>query len=198
MGNRPRSSSPGARLRGVNANKIPPEARVLGQGRYVTLLDEGGWEYAVRPHVTGIVVIVAITDDDHLVMVQQHRAAVHNQVIELPAGMVGDTDDRRDESLADAAARELTEETGYEAREVVPLAEGPIAVGMSNEIVSFFHARGLTRVGPGGGVESEQITVHTIPLRELMPFLKERAAAGLGIDPKIYAGLFLVGASVPR
>jgi ADP-ribose pyrophosphatase len=182
----------------VNANKIPPEARVLGQGRYVTLLDEGGWEYAVRPHVTGIVVIVAITDDDHLVLVQQHRAAVHNQVIELPAGMVGDTDDRRDESLADAAARELTEETGYEARDVVPLAEGPIAVGMSNEIVSFFHARGLTRVGPGGGVESEQITVHTVPLRELMPFLKERAAAGLGIDPKIYAGLFLVGASVPR
>jgi ADP-ribose pyrophosphatase len=182
----------------VKANKIPPDARVLGQGRYITLLDEGGWEYAVRPAITGIVVIVAITEDDHLVLVQQHRTAVHNQVIELPAGMVGDSHDNREESLADAAARELTEETGYQAREIVPLAEGPIAVGMSNEIISFFHARGLTRTGPGGGVESEQITVHTVPLRELMPFLAGKAAAGLAIDPKIYAGLFLVGAAVPR
>jgi ADP-ribose pyrophosphatase len=182
----------------VKANKIPPDARVLGQGRYITLLDEGGWEYAVRPHVTGIVVIVAITDDDHLLLVQQHRTAVHKQVVELPAGMVGDTDEHHDESLADAAARELTEETGYHAREMVLLAEGPTAVGMTGEVVSFFHARGLTRVGPGGGVESEQITVHTVPLRELMPFLAARAAEGLAIDPKIYAGLFLVGASVPR
>ena len=32
----------------MKANKIPPDARVLGQGRYITLLDEGAWEYAVR------------------------------------------------------------------------------------------------------------------------------------------------------
>ena len=93
------------------------------------------------------------------------------------------------------AGRELTEETGYAAREVVPLAEGPIAVGTSDEIISFFHARGLTRVGPGGGVDAEQITTHTVPLRELQRFLAERRAAGRLVDPKVYAGLFLVGVS---
>jgi ADP-ribose pyrophosphatase len=178
--------------------KIAPGARVLGKGRYITLVDEGGWEYTTRPDIRGIVVIVAITDDDHLVLVEQHRTAVHKRVIELPAGMVGDAHDRADESMAEAAARELTEETGFAAREMVLLAEGPTAVGMSNEIISFYQARGLTRVGPGGGVESEEITVHTVPLRELFPFVEGRAAAGLAVDPKIYAGLFLVGARVPR
>jgi ADP-ribose pyrophosphatase len=179
------------------STKIPPGARVLGQGRYITLLDEGGWEYAVRSGVAGIVVVVAITDDEQLILVEQHRMAIHQQVIELPAGMVGDAAGMETESFADAAARELTEETGFEARELIPLAEGPIAVGMSDEIITFFEARGLTRVGPGGGVDSEQITVHTVPLRELRAFLAGRSAAGLAIDPKIYAGLFLAGAVVP-
>jgi ADP-ribose pyrophosphatase len=174
-------------------SKIPPGARVLGQGRYLALVDEGGWEYAIRPHVAGIVVIVAITDDDHVVLVEQYRPAVHNRVVEMPAGMVGDTEALRDEPFAEAAGRELTEETGFEAREIVLLAEGPTSVGMSGEIISFFHARGLTRVGPGGGVESEDITVHTVPLRQLGPFLAERRAAGRLVDPKIYAGLFLAG-----
>ena len=182
----------------MKANKIPSDARVLGQGRYITLLDEGGWEYAVRATISGIVVIVAITDDDELVLVEQYRTAVHKRAIELPAGMVGDNDDHGTRASRARRGASSTEETGYAAREMVPLAEGPIAVGMTNEIISFFHARGLTRVGPGGGVESEQITVHTVPLSELMPFLAARAAAGLAIDPKIYAGLFLVGASVPR
>jgi len=168
---------------------------VLGQGRYLTLVDEGGWEYTIRAHVAGIVVIVAITDDDHVVLVEQYRPAVHNWVVEMPAGLVGDTEAFAGESFADAAGRELTEETGYAAREVVPLAEGPIAVGTSDEIISFFHARGLTRVGPGGGVDAEQITTHTVPLRELQRFLAERRAAGRLVDPKVYAGLFLVGVS---
>jgi ADP-ribose pyrophosphatase len=179
-------------------SKIPPGVRVLGQGRYLALIDEGGWEYAVRPHVAGIVVIVAITDDAHVVLVEQYRPAVHKRVVELPAGMVGDTEELLGESFADAAGRELTEETGYRAREMVLLAEGPTSVGMSGEIISFFQARGLTRVGPGGGVESEQITVHAVPLADLTRFAAERQAAGLLVDPKIYAGLFLAGAAVPR
>ena len=65
--------------------KIPPGARVLAQGRYLALVDEGGWEYAIRPHVAGIVVIVAVTDDAQVVLVEQYRRAVHNRVVELPA-----------------------------------------------------------------------------------------------------------------
>jgi ADP-ribose pyrophosphatase len=108
---------------------------------------------------------------------------------------VGDVD--ASESLLLAAERELVEETGFEAREMVALAEGPVAVGVSDETVSFFHARAPRRVGAGGGDASEQITTHEVPLPELRRFLADRAAAGLAVDPKIYAGLFLVGVHLP-
>jgi ADP-ribose pyrophosphatase len=167
--------------------------RVLATGRYLTFIDEGGWEYVTRPGVTGIVVIVAVTDDERLVLVEQYRPAVHRHVVELPAGLVGDAAGRQTESLLDAAARELEEETGYRAGEMVALFEGPIAVGVSDETVSFFRARGLSRVGAGGGDDTEEITVHEVPLAELPSFLAAKQAAGLGVDPKIYAGLYLAG-----
>jgi ADP-ribose pyrophosphatase len=177
---------------------IEKTQRILGHGRYLTLIDEEGWEYVIRPHVTGVVVIVAVTDDRKLVLVEQRRVAVHRSVVELPAGLVGDLDGQGSESLLEAAARELEEETGFRAREMVALAEGPIAVGVSNEVITFVEARGLTRVGPGGGDESEDITVREVPLGELRRFLAERAAAGLAVDTKIYAGLFLAGLEAPR
>jgi len=173
------------------------ETRVLAKGRYLTLVDEGGWEYVTRPHITGIVVIVALTDDRRLLLVEQYRRAVHKHVIELPAGLVGDVDGHAAESLLDAAKREMEEETGYAAAEMVRLFEGPIAVGVSDEIVSFFEARGLSRVGAGGGDDTEDITVHEVPLDKLPAFLAAKREAGLGIDPKIYAGLFLAGLSPP-
>jgi ADP-ribose pyrophosphatase len=175
-----------------------PEPRVLARGRYLTLIDEGGWEYVTRHRVTGIVVIVPITDDGKLVLVEQHRTAVHGRVIELPAGLVGDEEGHAGESLADAAGRELVEETGYEAGEIVPLAAGPVAVGVSDEIISFFHARGLRRVGPGGGDHTEDITVHEVPRAELDAFLAAAAGRGLAVDPKLYAGLYLADAARAR
>jgi ADP-ribose pyrophosphatase len=177
--------------------KEPERApRVLGAGKYLTLVSESGWEYCTRPHVTGIVVIVAVTDDGKLLLVEQPRTAVHNHVIELPAGMVGDVDAQ--ETLAAAAHRELIEETGFEAGEIALLAEGPIAVGVSDEVVTFFQARRLTRVGPGGGDDSEDITVHEVALGDLRGFLAAQQAAGRAVDPKIYAGLFLAGVEAPR
>jgi ADP-ribose diphosphatase len=173
------------------------QSRVIAKGRYLTFVDDGGWEYVTRPGVTGIVVIVAVSDERRLVLVEQYRPAVQKRVIELPAGLVGDVDGQRDESMAAAAARELEEETGYRAREMVPLFEGPIAVGVSDEAVSFFHAQGLSRVGDGGGDETEDITVHEVPLDDLKAFLAARSESGLGVDPKIFAGLFLAGITAP-
>jgi ADP-ribose pyrophosphatase len=169
-----------------------PKIRTLAEGRYLRLVDEGGWEYVVRPNATGVVVIVAVTSDDRLVLVEQFRTAVHARVIELPAGLVGDTGDGAGESLETAAHRELIEETGHAADEMVRLAEGPVAVGLASEVVTFFHARGLRRVGPGGGDATESIIVHEVPLAELRGWLAEKERQGAMVDPKLFAGLYLI------
>ena len=174
-------------------SSVPPRGRVFAQGRYLTVVEHEGWEFVTRHGIKGIVVLVAITPDRELVLVEQHRQPVGKAVIELPAGLVGDIPGQEDETLSKAAHRELVEETGFEARELVELEEGPVAVGVSDEVVTFFAARGLTRVGPGGGDDSEDIAVHVVPLRELDGFLAEKRAAGLAVDPKIFAGLYLVG-----
>lgn len=168
----------------------PTERRLLAEGRWLHLVD-AGWEYVTRPGVTGVVVLVAVTPDRELVLVEQFRPAVQRRCIELPAGLVGDIVGQEAESLATAAHRELAEETGFSAREMVELAMGPIAVGVSDEIVTFFEARGLTRVGEGGGDDTEDIAVHVVPLAAVHDFLTAKRADGCHVDPKIYAGLYL-------
>ena len=70
--------------------------------------------------------------------------------------------------------------------------QGPSSAGMSNEIIAFARASGLTRVGPGGGDDSEDIIVHEVPRTEAAAWLCQKAAEGYAIDPKLYAGLYFV------
>ena len=81
------------------------DVRVLGEGRWLRLVDDGGWEYAERSGSNGVVVIVAVTDDDRLVLVEQYRPAVKARVIEAPAGLVGDLAGYEDEDRLAAASR---------------------------------------------------------------------------------------------
>jgi len=163
---------------------------VIAEGRFLRLVDEDGWEFAERRNVSGVVVIVAVTPEDEILFVEQFRPAVAGRVLELPAGMAGDLSDQRDESLEVAARRELLEETGYEAESWQHLAVGPPTSGLSSELVTLYRASGLTRVCAGGGDASEDISVHRVRISEAANWLSDRAAAGVLIDPKVYAGLF--------
>ena len=110
--------------------------------------------------VTGIVAIIAVTDDGKLLLVEQDRPPVGRRVIELPAGLAGDENGAEHEDLATAARRELREETGYDAAEMVRVAAGPPSAGMTDEVITLFRARGLRKVDDAGGVGSEQITLN--------------------------------------
>jgi len=159
------------------------------QGRYLSLLERDGWEFASRSNASSVVVLVAVTAEEEIVLVKQYRKPVGAQVIELPAGLVGDHVDP-DESILDAAARELEEETGYAASQLELLMTCPSSAGMSDEMISFVLARGLTRVGPGGGDDSEDIEVHIVPLTDVDSWLTGQQSAGIPLDPKIYAALY--------
>ncbi|MGE5611268.1 MAG: NUDIX hydrolase, partial [Bacillota bacterium] len=138
------------------------ELETLAEGRFLRLVKSGTWEFVQRKNITGIVGIVAVTEDRKLILVEQYRPPVDKRVIEIPAGLVGDVAGKESELLVEAAKRELEEETGYQAREIVPLAVGTASAGMSDEVITLLKANGLTRVGNGGGDGSEQIVVHEV------------------------------------
>jgi len=99
--------------------------QLLYSGKHVHFVKVGGWEFADRPHISGIVAIVALTSKGEALLVEQFRPPVGKSVIELPAGLSGDVAGSAKEELVEAARRELLEETGYEAGEMVFLTEGP-------------------------------------------------------------------------
>ena len=162
----------------------------LYKGKYLALVKEGHWEYADRVGATGAAVIVALTSEQKLLVVEQHRIPVHARTIELPAGITGD--EGENESDAEAAKRELLEETGYEAAKIEPLMTGPASSGLTSETVTLFLATDLKRVHAGGGIENEEITVHEAPLNDIDAWLDKKRAEGCLIDPKLYAGLYFL------
>src|SRR5438093_387640 len=124
------------------------EARdqILCEGKHLRFLKRGGWEMVTRKDVTGIVGIVAVTDNDRLVLVEQFRPPLGKRVIEIPAGLAGDVAGHENEELLLAAKRELREETGYEAAQWRMAAEGATSAGLCDEIVTLFVAGKLKKV----------------------------------------------------
>lgn len=168
------------------------EPRVLYQGAFLSLRSIGAWEYAARQGSSGVVGILAVSPDQKLLLVEQFRIPVGQNVIELPAGLAGDLAHARGEDFARAAERELLEETGYLASEFELLAVGPSSAGLTDETVALYRASNLRRVSSGGGDESENITVHEIPLADVRTWLAEQVVARRMVDFKVFAGLWFL------
>jgi ADP-ribose pyrophosphatase len=164
---------------------------VLFEGHFLRFKMKDRWEYVERCKTSGVVAILAITEEQELILVEQLRLPVNKRVIEIPAGLAGDIEGKENEALAEAAKRELLEETGYEAQRMEYLTEGPSSAGLSTEVVTFFRAHALRKVAQGGGGESENIQIHTVPLAELKTWIETRRWEGCLVDYKIFAALYL-------
>ncbi|NOX58921.1 MAG: NUDIX hydrolase [Planctomycetes bacterium] len=141
-----------------------------------------------RKKASGVVAIVAITPENKVVLVEQNRPPAGGRVIELPAGLAGD--EIESESLVVAAQRELVEETGYIAKSWSELICGLSSSGLTDEAVTFFHAKNLCRVGSGGGVANESIRIHEVHVGHVATWINEQIRIGMMIDLKLLAGLF--------
>ncbi len=159
--------------------------RIEWQGKFITARTRGKWEYVTRARGIRAAVILAIDAEDHVLLVEQYRVPLGKACLELPAGLIGDADSSPDEDPALAAARELEEETGYRAARIEVIGEFYSSPGMVSESFTLVRAHGLTRVGPGGGTESENITVHRVALSHLPQFTEMARARGLGIDVRL-------------
>ena len=174
------------------------DVEVLAEGQHVRLVRRGTWEYAERTHANMAVLVVAVTDEQKLLLVEQERIPVGKPVIELPSGLVRTDPEREEERAADRAKRELVEETGYEATEMTFLIEGPPSSGITSERVVFFRATGLKKVGLSGGDPDKEIQIHEIPVDRVAAWLREANRRGKLVDPKTYIALYFLATQGDR
>jgi len=119
----------------------------------------------------GSVVLVPITRDGQIVLIRNRRWQLGQALLELAAGTR-----ETHETPAECAARELAEETGYTADELIPLPPIFALPGLTTEIMYPFMARGLTSVGQSLEVD-EEIEVVSYPAETVRRML---------IDGEIY------------
>lgn len=170
---------------------LPPDANapeeIKWQGDYITAKTRGRWEFVGRARGIKAAVILAIDEEDNVILVDQYRVPLQRRCLELPAGLVGDENDMADEDPANAAIRELEEETGYRARTMENMGEFFSSPGMVSESFTLFRARDLVKVGEGGGVDDENIVVHRVPLSRIGEVIADFRARDYAMDVKMLA-----------
>lgn len=134
----------------------------------------------------GGVGVVALTDECLVALVRQYRAPFDRVTVEIPAGKLEPGEDP-----LEAARRELVEETGYTAGELVPLVSVAPSPGYTDEVVRVYLARDLTFTAQHTDGD-EFLNVDLVPLDEV----RAAVLSGAVIDAKTVAGILALGPEV--
>lgn len=128
-------------------------------------------------------VIAAVTDDNKIIMVKQFRKPMESPILEVPAGKLDG-----DEDPADAALRELSEETGYSAGKLEKLTEFYPSVGYTTEVLHIYLATDL-KPGACHPDENEVLEVMEMDLEEVYRMV---------MDGKIHDGKTIAAVMMAR
>ena len=140
---------------------------------------------------SGGAVAIPLLDDGTIVLVRQERYPLGQSLLELPAGKL-----QKGEDPAVCAGRELQEETGYEARELLPVGSIFTSPGFCTEQLHLFLARGLRESPSGQQLEEgeESLRVERVPFEEALAMVK----AGTIVDAKTICGILLAREHLQR
>ncbi len=111
------------------------------------------------------VMVVALTDEQKIVLVRQYRYPNEEFAYELPGGGGAGSDP------VAKAREELQEETGYRASRLRKLGSFVVYCGLSNEVCSVVMAQGLER-GKQRLEKTEHMTVHEVSYEELRQMIQ--------------------------
>jgi ADP-ribose pyrophosphatase len=165
--------------------------RVLVEGKIFSVYSDevampgnGAVERTYVHHV-GAVGVLAIDEEDRVVLVRQYRHSLGRFLLELPAGLR----DVAGEQPQETAVRELAEETDLAARTWSPLVSVHSSPGVSDELVQIFLAKDLVPVPEADRHvrfhEEAEMTVHRYPLSVAVDMIHRgeitNAAAVVGI-----------------
>lgn len=99
----------------------------------------------------GAVAIIAVTDEQKIIMVEQYRKALERSLVEIPAGKL-----EPGEAPETTAMRELEEETGYSAEKLEKLISFSTSPGFADEVVHLFLAVGLHKAVNGAVTDDDE------------------------------------------
>lgn len=133
--------------------------------------------------------VVALTEDDELVMIRQYRHGVGRTLLEIPCGSM----DSGDASPLDAARRELLEETGFECTDLRPTASMFSNASSHTNQAHMFVGTNAKRVSGQRLDASEQILVELVPLADVYARLDSNELFPTSMQMAIYAGLRALG-----
>ncbi|MEH7120071.1 NUDIX hydrolase [Neobacillus vireti] len=118
----------------------------------------------------GAVAVIAVTDENKVVMVEQYRKALERTIVEIPAGKL-----EKGEEPEICARRELEEETGYECSSLELITSFYTSPGFADEIVHVYAAKGLTKKEDAAGLdEDEFVNLEELTLDEAEEYLAQQ------------------------
>lgn len=117
------------------------------------------WTFTGRKEV---VAILALDEEENVIMVEQYRPAIRKEFLEIPAGLVEEGED-----ILFAAKRELEEETGYQAKTWKKLCSYYSSAGISDGQFHLYLAQDLQKTEQHLD-EDEFIEVKEVPLHKIV------------------------------
>lgn len=174
------------------------ESEVTYKGRVWAIIKDRfrlGDQEIVRDYLQhmGAVAVVAIDDQQRVLTISQYRHPVGARMVEIPAGLLDDFD----EDPAEAAARELLEESGYVAQHYEALVDICTTPGSSSETLRIYLATGLTRGAWDATelhAEEQEISVEWVPISEAVSAI----LGGLWQSPTAVSGILAYAARGER
>ncbi|WUN56326.1 NUDIX hydrolase [Rhodococcus sp. NBC_00294] len=135
----------------------------------------------------GAVAVVALDDDERIVLISQYRHPLGRRLLELPAGLL----DEPGEDPVEAAKRELTEETGLAAASLSLLVDVAASPGFTDETVRIYLADEVTEVDrPEAHDEEADIELVRVPVDEAV----SRVFSGEIVNASAVAGILALAA----
>ena len=128
------------------------------------------------------VAVVAINENNEILLVKQYRYPIGRELTELPAGVL-----ENGENPLEAAKRELLEETGYSAEHWELLTCIYTSPGVHDEKIYIYSASNLQKISGQNLDEDELLTFETVPFDKVF----EMVCTGKIMDAKTIAGVLL-------
>ncbi|QQZ10960.1 NUDIX hydrolase [Heyndrickxia vini] len=118
----------------------------------------------------GAVAVLAVTNQNKIILVEQFRKPMDKAIIEIPAGKL-----EPGEEPIITAARELEEETGYECEALEHIISFYTAPGFADEILHLYFAKGLKKKEhPKSADEDEFVELMEVTLEEAVKLVEQQ------------------------